>query len=523
VPAAVGEAYLGSQLIGSSPLPPDPYIRPADWVALPAVALGQKKVHVLVAVWDHDSNFVAISAAAAYTVDWGDGTTPENFATGVQANHKYDYSSVSNLSSRGYRQAVMTITPQGAGSLTTVDLQRKHTQAGLPTDLNWRQPWLDVVMVGSQISAVWAGAGGSKFSSLLERFEFVGPSSITTNGQGFFTNCVSLQEVVGTAWTATCLDFSSFFSGCSSLRTIPLLDTHSATYFGSMFASCISLQAVPAINTSAGTVFTSMFNGCRSLQSAPAIDLSRGTTFTTMFNSCSQLETVPAYDMRLGTSFANMFSGCAKLREVPLIDTRAGTNFTSMFGTCLALSSVAAFDTSQSTNFSSMFSNCSNLRVAPSLNTSKGTNFTSMFSGCSILQVVPLLDTHLGTDFTGMFNNCTILGAIPNLNVSAGLTFTNMFQNCVNLRVIPTLDFNAATTVPLSAFNGTSMLARSQAMGTKITISYASACLGPVALDEIYANLASAAGQTITVTGNWGTTGDNPAVATGKGWTVTGS
>ena len=41
-----------------------------------------------------------------------------------------------------------------------------------------------------------------------------------------------------------------------------------------------------------------------------------------------------------------------------------------------------------------------------------------------------------------------------------------------------------------------------------------------------YPNGATAAnpagGETITVTGNWGTATDNPTIATAKGWSVTG-
>jgi len=46
--------------------------------------------------------------------------------------------------------------------------------------------------------------------------------------------------------------------------------------------------------------------------------------------------------------------------------------------------------------------------------------------------------------------------------------------------------------------------------------------LSSAALNEIYTNLATVTGQTITVSGNYGTTGDDPTIATAKGWTVSG-
>jgi hypothetical protein len=47
--------------------------------------------------------------------------------------------------------------------------------------------------------------------------------------------------------------------------------------------------------------------------------------------------------------------------------------------------------------------------------------------------------------------------------------------------------------------------------------------LAAAELNTIYTNLGTAVGsQTITVTGNWGTTGDDTTIATNKGWTVSG-
>ena len=41
-------------------------------------------------------------------------------------------------------------------------------------------------------------------------------------------------------------------------------------------------------------------------------------------------------------------------------------------------------------------------------------------------------------------------------------------------------------------------------------------------LNAMYTALPTVTGQTVTVTGNYGTASDNPAIATAKGWTVTG-
>jgi hypothetical protein len=50
----------------------------------------------------------------------------------------------------------------------------------------------------------------------------------------------------------------------------------------------------------------------------------------------------------------------------------------------------------------------------------------------------------------------------------------------------------------------------------------ASCKLSATKLNEIYSNLKTVTGKTITVTGNYGTASDDPSIAIAKGWTVTG-
>ena len=169
------------------------------------------------------------------------------------------------------------------------------------------------------------------------------------------------------------------------------------------------------------------------------------------------------------------------------------------FRECSRLASVSVGDTSNMTSFQGMFQNCYSLQSAPALNTANGTNFNGMFYGCYSLQSVPALNTAAGTNFTSMFQGCSSLQQVPLLNTAAGTNFTSMFQGCFSLQ-------------------------QSDITGTTYTISYASANLSAAALNNIYTNLGTASGaQTITVTGNWGTAGDDPSIATAKGWTVAGS
>jgi hypothetical protein len=99
-----------------------------------------------------------------------------------------------------------------------------------------------------------------------------------------------------------------------------------------------------------------------------------------------------------------------------------------------------------------------------------------------------------------MFNGCISLTSIPSLNVSTvsvSTNFNNMVAGCRNLT-------------------------RNQMANINFTISMADCKLSANALNEIYTKLPTVVGQTITVTGNYGTSGDDPTIATAKGWTVTG-
>jgi hypothetical protein len=71
-------------------------------------------------------------------------------------------------------------------------------------------------------------------------------------------------------------------------------------------------------------------------------------------------------------------------------------------------------------------------------------------------------------------------------------------------------------------FSGCYSLVQCVLLNCKFSTTVASCQLSATALNDIYTALPTVVGQTITVTGNWGVATDNPAIATAKGWTVTG-
>ena len=124
------------------------------------------------------------------------------------------------------------------------------------------------------------------------------------------------------------------------------------------------------------------------------------------------------------------------------------------------------------------------------------------------------------------FQYCSSLIEAPGITASNVTDITNLFNGCPSLKTIPNYNFSKVTSSS-SAFPTSGSLISVGITGCSFSVSYASNTLGATALNDIYSSLATvgisgAGARTITVTGNWGTATDNPAIAIAKGWTVTG-
>jgi surface protein len=407
---------------------------------------------------------------------------------------------------------VIPITPAGA-LLTSVNLTTKNTTTGLGT---YVQPILDTT-ISTGCTTLTLGTASNPLR-LMERCTILRHN--TTNMANTFYNCSSLQSVPlfnTTNVTSMGAASAGMFQGCSSLQTVPLFDTSnvvsmgpSAATGGGMFKDCAALVTVPLFNTAKVTAMGFMFNGCSALQSVPLFDTSK-VTYT-----------------------GSMFNGCSALQSVPLFDTANVTDTTSMFSQCKSLQTVPVFDTTKVTSMSSMFNACSSLKSVPLFNTVNVTTMTSMFAGCNILQSVPPFNTIKVTTFSTMFNSCISLQSVPAFDTTAvtGTTaFNSMFSGCIALQQIPDMNFNRAAITTNASYNGmfSGCVSLSKIgngapdTGPKFTFTVASCKLSANALNLLYTSLPTVTGQTITVTGNVGIAGDDPSIATLKGWTVSGS
>ena len=383
----------------------------------------------------------------------------------------------------------------------------------------------------------------------------VAPYLNTSNATGMsamFTGCRSLLTIPAYD-TSNVENMSNMLSACSSLMTIPYINTSSCTNMNRMFYNSFKLKLVPAFETSNVTNMAQMFQSCTSLQevqyewdmtactsslnmfylcsslkgSLSFNNCGNITTMDAMFRNCNSINSVyiDGLSTSLGTAFPNMFNGCSDVTKVVFTncDTSTNTSCNGMFNSCFNLKEAPEFDTSSVTSMQSMFFNCTKLEKVPLYNTANVTTMQGMFDGCSSLETLPKFDLTSCTNLTSFVRYCDSLLTLPLLDTSGVQNFATMVSGNRKLRVFPAYDMNAATSATNSnPFGLNASLSRIQATGIKYTINISGLPLNSAELNEVYTNLATVSGQTITVTGCRGVDADDPTIATAKGWTVVG-
>lgn len=532
------------------------WIRPSDWLPLTPIGLTEQKITGLYAIWPDDKrNLVALLCTGAYTVDWGDGVV-ENYNTSALASHQYTYADIPSgtTTSEGFRQVIITVTPQAGQNLVTFNLRQRPngvTVGGFATN------WLDLEFGSPTLTSGIIGANNSQASfGLLKRLRFASKAAGYTTFTDFLYLLYNLEECVIDANMSNALGLNAFFYSCFSLKKAPYFDTSSATTATNFFGLCRSLISVPNYNFQSLTNASNMFDGCSSLPKISFQNFSNVTNMTSAFLNCSDLVTVPVINCSNNANLSNAFSGCSNLKEITILNCDKVTNFNntftncsslekviidtttgnatgtaSMFNNCYVLEEAPLFDTSKITSMASMFLGCRNLKTVPEYNTANCTNFSQTFSGCNILESIPVLNTSNSTNFSSMFADCTLLTEAPNIDTIKATTVASMFAGCRTLVTLPAYNLSNNTTggsTILGAPGGTSTinLVNIDVFGSKFGINIGQGFLGNTELTTFMDNLgiAGAASQTVTITGNYGadTIQSKTAVLTLYSRTLTG-
>lgn len=568
------------------------WYRNPSWVTLSDVTVSDQKLVGIYAVFP-DANFVALSAAGDYTVNWGDGTT-ENFSSGATAYHEYSFSSgslagtnasvtfvdsgdyvsrtshaytngmtisfsdittttginvgqvyyvinattnnfqlsltkngnVLPLSGNGsgtilpYKQAIITLTPQVGSNLTSINLNLKHNQSNLKT---YSTGWLDIKAASSHLTSFTCSESTQNvYHNQLEQVSIPTLGSVSDMSDKFF-NCTALKKVyIGLCNSVT--DLTNLFKNCYSLESVVIDDTSNTNNVNltSIFYNCHQLKSVFMPLSSNSTNCSYMLYNCYSIKSI-YLNTSALNNASHMFDGCKSLENVKSLNSSTASNLSYMFANCSSLKDISQLDTSSATNTSYMFSGCVSLTTIPYINTSSVSNMSSMFKDCTSLLYIPHIDMSVVTNTSDMFNGCYSLATIPLLSTTNLTYASSMFADCYSLITIPAIDLSNAIDVSSMFSGCRSLQNIPELDFSSVSSSAnfTSLFNNCTSLSKVSAIGFNYSFSLINCKLSSARLEEIFGNLPSTVGQTITTTGNYGSSSATTSIATNKGWTVT--
>ena len=95
---------------------------------------------------------------------------------------------------------------------------------------------------------------------------------------------------------------SYMFYQCTSLTTVPQLDTSNVTNMSYMFYQCSSLTTVSQLDTSSVTNMNHMFYSCFNLTTIPQLNTSNVRDFSAMFQDCRELTTIDISHMNITSS-----------------------------------------------------------------------------------------------------------------------------------------------------------------------------------------------------------------------------
>ena len=195
------------------------------------------------------------------------------------------------------------------------------------------------------------------------------------------------------------------------------------------------------------------------------------------------------------TSLANWFNGCELLEKITGLDTSLATLFNLAFNNCNALRDFSWISFAQATDMSSAFVDCFELKNI-TINAPTITSLSATFNGCLSLRRAEVI-APAATSAANCFIACPMLTDVT-LHTTATAARTNIYSKSNMVSWINDLSRSSAV------------------------LSVASCNLNAAALNQLFTDLGTVTSGTITITSTPGAATCNRAIATAKGWTVTG-
>lgn len=456
---------------GSSSSSSNPkWLRNPDWPALPTVTSSDHKMVGLYAVWPEGSNYLALTAAGAYTVNVGLGGSNVSQAADTTFYYEYNYSDSALVGTEKPVNLVtstnlVTRTAHGKKNGDFVSLFNLSASVGVEVGVQYYV--INATTDNFQISKTQGGAAVT-FSA-----------NATASLLPYRVAVVTVQAT-------------------STLTRLNLDVRHTAIAVSVYNTGWLDIAMAGTLTTLTTTVTTSVrFDWVEQLQ----IFNTAKTSLASLCNTWVGLKCLKIWNSASNTSLDSVCFGCFSLKEVYIKDSASVTTFNQAFAQCTSLEEGIALDTSSATILSNMYLYCYSMKISPAYN------------------------APLATTISGMFNSCNNLKYIPNLTLGNPLTtIATAFRYCYSLQSLK-ITYTGSSTSVITATNvmqDCNSLTSLILQGWKSTIAVNQQRLSAAALNALYTSLGTAiSGGTITVTNNYGAAAATPSIATAKGWTVT--
>ena len=381
------------------------------------------------------SPILTIAVKGTASVDWGDGTTPDE-VTGTSLSTRqavpHTYASIGNYTIKVSKVSGNEYRFYTSNSYAILRKNNNQTENQVYTKT------IKNVRIGDGITTI----NGNCFSySGIETITI--PNTITDVSSSVFEYCYHLRSVTLPSGITTM--WSNTFARCYDIVSVSI--PSSVTKFEtSVFYCCYNILGI-AIPNNTTSISTQVFYGCTNLKKVTLPSTITGNTnWSTVFQNCYSLESVkiPSGVTSVGNQ---IFYNCNRLVSVtiPSSVTSIGN---SAFAACYSLRDVTLPSTIESIG-DSVFSGCHSLKSITLPNKITIIN-SSLFSNCWALESVTI-QGNVTVVGASAFSTCQSLKSIEfpqNLN-SIG---SSAFYNCYVLENITGIGPN--TTIGATAFYG---------------------------------------------------------------------
>ena len=258
-----------------------------------------------------------MSIGIGFGVDWGSinlsggggGTADERFIITVKTD---------NAGTSASNQFTIPTSTTGITQAFLYDIETSDGQTitGVTgnTTITFPSAGTYDIKISGSFPYMFFSNGGDKFKLLdIKIFGIYALGS--TSQQNAFYGCSNMDiSATDSGSFGSVTDFRGAFNSCTSLTSLPLIDTSQAILFGTAsfngaFQNCNSLISLPLLDTSNVTSFDWAFQNCMSLISLPAFDFSSALDCNNILRNCLSLINVPVnlFDNCIATDYTNSF------------------------------------------------------------------------------------------------------------------------------------------------------------------------------------------------------------------------